>query len=464
MATVTSELVTEFSFIGSLMPLEQFNKSMGASIKVMAGVAAAMGAAAAATLSWADSNIQAQKEVANLSELSGISMQRISDLGFVAAATGSDMDTLVGTVDSLTAALSDEKLQGNDAFAMLINTQGLKDADDVLMAIRERFAGGEIPDAIRQSLVGNLGIPPDLLNFLELSEEKFRALIEESRSFGVMTKEQEKQILDYTRNVEKLGVGWDRVKNLMAVGLAPALTEISDGFSEFIKENGELISTIAQGTIKVVSELGGVLKRLGPILLALAAPFAIFAVITSPILITTAIIGALVLIIDDLLVALNGGDSVIGDFLKAFDVDISETVSALKVFYEIFKETAGIAWDGIVDGINAVTGAIKAMREQIPEFDKTMETLEKFAKGGVLGVFDISPGDYLAEKGSNILNNLKTIAQVRSGTVGGPVNIEQKNTININGGDTESIGKRTESALQNNMRDAQIQLERVSGD
>lgn len=316
MATVTSELVTEFSFIGSLMPLEQFNKSMGSSIKVMAGVVAAMGAAATATLLWADATLQAQRELTNLSERSGIALQRMNDLGFVASATGSDMQTLVGTLDSLNAAIGDAALNGSDAFAMIgvsaTDMNGnLREADDLLLEVGQRFRDLQLPKQVQESLAAQLGIDNTLLNLLNLSNKEFNELIEQSQSFGVITKEQQQQIADYNNSVNKLGAGWDRLKNIMAIGLAPALSSITDGFSDFIQQNKDLIANGLKVTLEFVGELAKALMRLSPILLALAAPFAIFTLVTSPILLIVAGISALILVLDDLLVGMKGGKSVI---------------------------------------------------------------------------------------------------------------------------------------------------------
>jgi len=71
----------------------------------------------------------------------------------------------------------------------------------------------------------------------------------------------------------------------------------------------------------------------------------VMGVILSPVVLITAGVAALLLIVDDLIVAFNGGNSVIASFFKdTFDIDI------VKVLTEAFKYLMTYGIDPIIEG------------------------------------------------------------------------------------------------------------------
>lgn len=464
MATVTSELVTKFSFIGSLLPLTSFNKSMGSSIKIMAGAVAAMGSMAGATLLWADANLQASRSLINLSDRSDISLQKMNDWGFVASATGSDMNTLVGSIDAINASIGDIAISGpGGAFSMLGLTVkkangDLKNADELLDDIRGRFSDLNLPDKVKESLANQLGIDNTLLNMLNLSTSQFNELVKESRAFGVITKEQQEQIKDYNNSVNKLGSGWERIKNLMAVGLAPQLTSISDGFADLLKNNKDLIVEGLSKGITFIGEMAGALKRLAPILLALAVPFAVFAVATSPIWLTAAAIGAVLIAVDDLLVGMNGGKSVIFDFFDSLGIDLSDTVEAVKTIYETFKLFFDLGWNAITE---TVGGWITSLQEFINKLDIINNAKAYFEDDPNSGFFDKTIPD--------AANNIRDFISIRNGTYGDKLaakqsaSVTQNITQNITTNDPVAAGDRSAEMSNKLLGAAETQVNKKVG-
>jgi hypothetical protein len=121
---------------------------------------------------------------------------------------------------------------------------------------------------------------------------------------------------------------------------------------------------------EVVASTMGMLERMWPVLAAVAASFAIakvaaigfggvMKIILSPFVFWTAVILGAILIIDDLIVAFQGGKSVIADFFESFfGIDIRP---ALQAIVAVVKETVALVIEVFSPAVDAIKSMFKAV-------------------------------------------------------------------------------------------------------
>ena len=328
MVAVTS-LVTKFVFQGNTAPLANFNKGMGKSILLVGSLTAAAAASALVLARWSNSTLIALKPLIELSKQTGISVQNIQELSNAAVLSSSSMQAMRSTLSSLTNKIGSASLSGDADFSRLgisIRTAAgeIKTADIVLGEVSQRFKELNFSLAQQRSMASSLGINPELLELLGKTSKEFKELREQSKGFSVLTAQQLKQVDSYHKSIARLSLGFDSLKNLIAVGLAPTLEKLSDGFSNFLESNQESIVNGIKATAEAFSELFGLFGRMLPLTATLTALFTGMSIVTgglaatlwaaaAPILAIAAAITAAAVVIDDLTMPLRGGKSEIID-------------------------------------------------------------------------------------------------------------------------------------------------------
>jgi hypothetical protein len=434
MAQVT-ELVTKFAFTGSTIPLFQYNKGLGTAITGMAAFTAASVAAVGVAAKWSSSILQSLDPLAQLERRTGVAIGNIQELGFVATQTGSTVEAAQSTILSLTQSIADAALNGSEDFARLgisvrdANGQ-LKTADVVLGEVRDRFGEMSLSIGEQENLAGALGIDQTLVQMLNLSAGEMANLTARARELGVLTSEQGEQVIAYNDALNQQRFAVSSVKNLIAVGFAPTLTDLTNNFTDLIAENKDWIVNVASKTIEIGADLIDFFLNLGGAVLdfadyismghgemtlfigALAAGAAAFPV-------TAAIIGV-TLAVEDLITAFQGGESVIADFFEEnFGVDI---VQKVQDFNKLIKGTA--------DAVKFLTGSEGYEPVAIPQ--------------SVQDQFDYIPGP----------NGLQMVPRSS-----GNAQITQDVKININTNNPAAAGRAVVDNLNNQQENAINQLD-----
>lgn len=459
---VVNEVITLFSFKGSLKPQETFNANLGQSIKLTAGLAAGVLAAGAAVTGYASSILETLDPLVDLSQQTGISAGALQELGYAASVSGSSAQDMQASLSGLSSKIGEAALKGNEMFMRLgINVRDasgkVKSADQVLMELGGRFKSLNISLAEQRSIAQALGISPSLLQMLNKSGGEIDAMRERARKFGVLTNAQAAAVDSYNDSLTTLRFGLDALKQAFAVGLAPQMQAATDRFADFLAQNKDLIinglAKLTEGLFVMIDAVG----RLMPVLAALGAVMivlrvramgfaAAFALANLPIILIVAGIAAVLLIIDDLMVAMNGGKSVIADFFQEFfNVDI---VASIKKWYGAFMD--------------AITSIQTAMKDIIPAWLEN--GFEAFVK--VAAAF-IPSGDPTDTAGGGALGALMgagpaAVARATAGAGAGTTNnqVNQQVNVEIKTNDPQAAGQAVNDVLNEQMRDASAQFNR----
>lgn len=427
---VVSELVSKFSFVGDLAPQREFNENLKLSLALLTGVGAAIVGAAGGVFAFVASATQAADALTDINAETGISVESIQELGFAAELSGSSAEAMTSSLAGLAKVSGDAARglgKGKKAFDELgISVKdasgNVKTADVLFNELRESFARLGTDKATQKSIIASLGLDPSTLQLLNATSEEVGALVEKSRALGIVTTEQAEAAAAFQ---DSLGIAKFAVSALsqqIAISLAPSTQRITDGFTEFLIANKDLIKNGLQYLGEVINSTAGFFVRMTPIALALAGAFVIaqlatgglatvMGILLSPVVLITVAIVALLLIVDDLLTALNGGQSVIADFfMEFFGWDIVPVlqgiVDAFKAMFTLLLTLAQPFFDAFAGLFNAVIELFKgnwagALESLLGAFNSAGE--------GIRNIF-LSLFDFIGTAFSQILVGIKSAA------------------------------------------------------
>ena len=370
MAEVT-ELITRFSFSGSTGPLEDYNGSLGKSVGLLGAMGAAFGAATFAVAKWASGVSQSLQPLFDLSEQTGVAVASLQELSFAAEQSGSSSQALESSISGLSAKIGEAAQKGSEEFSRLgISVRDangdVKDADAILGEVGNSFKRLGLSMSEQQGYAEALGIDPSLISMLSQTSAETEKLKQRARDLGItLSPEDKKGLKEYNESISEMDSAMSGLKNLIAVAIVPELEGLAEGFSDLLAKNNEWIVDGVEATVEVIVDLVDALKRLAPFILAAGAAFAIATIGTSgfaaalgflisPAVLITAGILAIAIVLDDLIVAFRGGDSVIANFFANFG-DGWDIQPLLKDIVAVFKEVVG----GILGGAKIIFDALK---------------------------------------------------------------------------------------------------------
>lgn len=218
--------------------------------------------------------------------------------------------------------------------------------------------------------------------------DKAKELATKKDALFKISQKELKQADLYKREMSKTGLALDSIKTKIALNLAPALTNLIAGFRNWLTINKELI---ANGITKLIKFVGMVIQVVvnfikfidkivsGTIgwknaLIALGVAWAVLnrAFLFSPIGIVIGLLAALMLLIDDLMVYMEGGESLFGEYWQPFIDGAKAAWEFAKTFWEFLKalwsgDTKKIKslskslFDSIVNGFKSLISGIKSL-------------------------------------------------------------------------------------------------------
>ena len=374
---VVNEVVTRFSFQGDLRPQREFNTGLDSSIKLLAGVAAGITATSGAMFAWANSVFNTIDPMVQLSRETGVALESIQELGYAASVNGSSLDAVSASVREMTKRIGEFEQLGTGPAKEVVENLGIsfrdangeiKAADQVMLELTDTMAG--MRESERMNVLDKLGIDPSMIQLLSSTSEEVEGLRARAQRLGVVTQEQGGAVASYNDSLTTLRFGMQGIQNMVAVGFAPMMGDLVDRFVNLLEANQDLIMNGLNWLGEVVASTMGMLERMWPIFAAVAAGFAIakvaaigfggvMKIILSPFVLWTAAILGAILIIDDLIVAFQGGESVIADFFESFfGIDIRPALQAIVAAVE---ETVALVIEVFSPAVDAIESMFKAV-------------------------------------------------------------------------------------------------------
>lgn len=519
---IVNELITKFGFIGNLAPQETFNANLKASIGLLAGLGTAIAGSAAGLAGWVTSVSQSVDPMIQFSRETGVAIETVQTLGYAASVNGSSIDALQNSLGEMTKRVGEFVSTGEGEAKDVATRLGLKfkdlngqvkSSDVIFRELADKLRG--MSQAEKFSVLDKMGIDRSMVQLLSKSGEEIEALQNKAEALGVVTQDQADQFDAYNDSLTTLGKGFEGLKFQVAIGFIPVLKELVEGFTDFLIANKDLIKNGLAHLGEIIFSVMGMIRRLLPIVATITAGFVLWKIaaiglrtvlasIFSPVVLITAAIVAIVLVIDDLLTAMEGGKSVIADFfMDQWGIDIVPGLLAIKdavmvvvdYIIEVFKQ--GVenikllfsalsklvmgdfqgAWDDVV---KSFTDSVALLRKPFDEFMKWVlglfanlgETIKNTISNAASNAWNATKsffgmGDDTQQQQQGVTGGgnggigpggipYGMNAAVGLGGVGMTSNssVSQQNTIHINTSDPVIAGNTAADNLQQNMKDA----------
>ncbi|EPR2301232.1 hypothetical protein ACU01P_004588 [Yersinia enterocolitica] len=412
---IVNELITKFGFIGNLAPQETFNANLKASIGLLAGLGTAIQGSAGAMAAWFTSIIDGLDPLVQFHRETGLSVEGLQELGRVAELNGSSMEAVTSSIGEMTMRIGEFVSTGEGEMADIGKRLGLqfKDASGNVKDATQTFI--ELSDKMRSmsqaekfSVLDKMGIDRSMVQMLSLSREELDKSLKQARDWGVVTIEQADAAAEFNNSLKDLRMGYSSVSTQVALGFLPMLKEVIDGMREWLHTNSDLIKNGLHHLGEIIFSVAGMIRRLLPLIGLATAGFVIWKIaaiglrtvlstIFSPVLLITAAIVGILLVIDDLVVAMQGGKSVIADFfMDTWGIDIVPALKAAKAALMAFIDYAINVFKPLADAIasmfkmvwHLITGAFTGdFQDAMNDAQNVFDSLIAFITGafGVVG-------------------------------------------------------------------------------
>ena len=441
----TTELVTRFSFVGSLQPLQKLNQGLDTGIGMISKLGAGLGVGAVAFNYFNLNMIDAIDTQNDLAITLGVSIQALQEWGFVAQLSGSSAQAYEASIGGLSQAIGDTANDVGRAKAIFEKmgisvkdaTGKVKSADIVMEELRQKLKGLEKTEKI--SILSKLGIDRSMLQMMEASDESINKLRLQARALGITTDEEKEKVADYKDSMDTLGFAFTALATKMQISLTPAIKELADNFVSMIEDNkkgidkmmevvrltGVAFTNFGKALIKMFSNMDGGQKHL---LALIAGIYGLNkALKMSPM---GKLIG-LVLVVDDLTVGFAGGKSVIKEYFESYDIDILNRVLATLGQFAVGFAQIGFAVDSTLLGVGKLMNFLGGDFD-LSNLEKSIKETDKYIK------------DKRAEWQGQIATAQRNEAVMRN--QGNMVDMWEKNAV-----PTNMINKNASSVVNNNI-------------
>lgn len=332
--------------------LKSFNTGLKGTRATLIAVGAAVTAVSVAITKVTSDALDSAAAFKQFEAETGASSTQLQRWQAVAEQTNSSAEAVSSAVRAI--ALNQERIrlgEGDISGFQLLGIDPDQDPFAILSELRTRTEG--LSEAMQRNVLGRLGVGAELLQTIQLSQDRFDELA--NRSF-IISPQAIDTLAETRAALTQAGRGLDFLKTQIAVGLAPQLKELSDNLIAFIQRNQETFVKGFQRAFEIMTRFvraigdavrlidRGVRATIGwenalKILIA-ALVLMNSTLLLSPIGLITAGIILLIALLEDIAVYSRGGKSLIGLLIEEFPVlgDVIEgALSGISNAIEIIK-------------------------------------------------------------------------------------------------------------------------------
>lgn len=488
-----------------------FGKILGGVVTAAAAAGAALAAAASAVGAYAVMQADAIDKSGKMADAFGINFQAFQELEFAAQQSGAEVEEFRMDLENLSKTLDDNDALKEMGISAKDATGKLRSTDEVLMDIAKKFE--TLSKGEQNQFTDKLGLSPSALKVLQKGGKGLQDLRDQAKSLGIVLDDNAKnKAAKFQSSLISARSVVDGLGKSISVSLLPAMADSLDAFTAWIGKNREFISAsikqVVDGVAQGFSMFGDavsyvyrqVVKFIGPmddalegldatqaIAIAVAIAFGALAVAvlaaTWPFIAAAVAIAAVIVILDDLYSAFNGGDSVIGGWISQFTEAFPAITAGILSLLDTLGEVAAFLYGSMGESIKFFAGVfgdvISAVVELVKNFLVTLEAIMSGANpfgalsdffqkefdiildlagkigkkitglfSGLFGEEEVSVSASGAEtqgqdaKGSSVSAPVQASAPISAGVIkaGGSTSQTNTNTFNINGaGDPAAV-------------------------
>ena len=313
------------------------------------------------------------KQIGNMSQQTGISVQALAGLGYAAQKSGVSIEAIGSATKHMQRNIADGSKEANEAFTKLgLSSEKLKgmSAEEQFGAIADALSGVSdqaVKTDLSMKLLGRSG--PELAPLMNQGSAGIKNLSNEAKQLGlVLSDAQTKSGRQLAESFERLEGAVKGVALQIGAALAPVLKPVVDGLvdmaiaaKDWIQTNPEFITGLAKIATTLVV-VGAAFVAIGTTLMALMSPVVMITAglmaIGMAALAVTDTLGLTDTGFGDLFNSIRIGGTGLGTWLGAFWIFVEKGFNNLVTGVSYVAE---LWWDSWQYVITKITNAFAAM-------------------------------------------------------------------------------------------------------
>lgn len=184
-----------------------------------------------------------QDEFSKTAQKAGVSTEQISSMGYAAKLADVGFEQLTKAYVKLSGSLMDAKQGQAEAVELFrrlkLDPKNIRDADEMLLALAERFASmkdGAAKTALAVDIFGEK-LGPGLVPFLNQGRSGIADLREEAARLGVVVStESGKAAEEFNDTITRLNATMSGFQQNLAVAMVPTLQKVATGLNDVLKQ------------------------------------------------------------------------------------------------------------------------------------------------------------------------------------------------------------------------------------
>lgn len=331
------------------------------------------------------------EQLGNLAERAGVAVDKFQELSNAAKRFGGSIEDTAATLENLRTARLDIAAGGNGGgLKETAVKQGITISDDPEQTLENIARKMETlqTEAQKLDLAKSMGIDEGTARLLSQGVERYREELQRAKKYQLFTKEDIERMREYRQVQSDIRLGLQNIFGSIWRMLLPAITQVAKvirSVTDWLAEH--------EGAVKIIATITAVIIAVAGLAAAVQLLNAAFALVAAnPVVLTilaiAAAIGLCIVAINDFIVFMQGGDSVIGRILEkwGYDTDlIRQDLNKLGADIKAWFATWLDGWRIIGEWIDSTRAKLKAFWDSLPE------PLKKMITGGIKTALLLNP-------------------------------------------------------------------------
>ena len=339
------------------------------------------------------------EQLGNLAERAGVAVDKFQELSNAAKRFGGSIEDTAATLENLRTARLDIAAGGNGGgLKETAVKQGITISDDPEQTLENIARKMETlqTEAQKLDLAKSMGIDEGTARLLSQGVERYREELQRAKKYQLFTKEDIERMREYRQVQSDIRLGLQNIFGSIWRMLLPAITQVAKvirSVTDWLAEH--------EGAVKIIATITAVIIAVAGLAAAVQLLNAAFALVAAnPVVLTilaiAAAIGLCIVAINDFIVFMQGGDSVIGRILEkwGYDTDlIRQDLNKLGADIKAWFATWLDGWRIIGEWIDSTRAKLKAFWDSLPE------PLKKMITGGIKTALLLNPSTAIPAAG-----------------------------------------------------------------
>lgn len=497
---IVEELLVKLGFFSDLKGLKSFQSRMGGVKKSILGMFEVLEATGVAISGFFAHHLEGIDQQAKFSRQVGISIEKLQELQYAANISGSSTEDLNSSIRSLNKSIfeASEGVGGAvEVFGRLniATMEGgrLRPTVAIFKELADKIKS--LPKPQQEDFAQRIGISQSTILLLQKGSSGIQELMNEAQQLGIYSEEDAKKAEEYTDSWRALVQIFRILKNQIALGLAPVFTKIVKSFTEWLKVNrqlvthgitnfirvvvfvlealGKAINLVLTGITKLIDYFGDfqsillligtsvglfALLRLPKIILSIATAFRAAAIAARafdiaaylPAILAAAAFSALVVIIQDIIVWLLNGKSILGEWIGP----VTRLTGFFKNLYHVIRNSLigafQAVWNFFNEFIEDIEKRIKAIGDFFANIYQKTKHIFHFESDNNSPILSDQIPLTNGTEISNIINNNNQVGDKRA-----EANTTNNFTVNVTGGGQFDVNEAVKQGIYQAARQAQ---------